>query len=151
MDQKWKVKRNARSSKTTSGAFLLTVCDVWCFCICFLEFPGCFGHSLGLGALARKLVHFANLRAFSGIWGQFLAVLAFLCLFVQRNQNERRANIEQRRATSSNVEQRRANVEQTSSNVEQPRANVEQTSSNVEQRREMPKKQKNPQNARKCT
>ena len=120
-----------------------------------LDIRWVWGHSLA------NLCIFASLRAFSGIWGYFLAVLAFLCLFARRNKNERRANIEQRRATSSNVEQRRANVEQTSSNVEQRRANVEQrratssnveqTSSNVEQRRAMPKKPKKNQNARKCT
>ena len=129
-----------------------------------LDIRWVWGHSLA------NLCIFASLRAFSGIWGYFLAVLAFLCLFARRNKNERRANIEQRRATSSNVEQtsskRRANVEQrratsskrraTSSNVEQRRANVEQrraTSSNVEQRREMPKKPKKtkmPESAHRC-
>ena len=130
-----------------------------------LDIRWVWGHSLA------NLCIFASLRAFSGIWGYFLAVLASLCLFARRNKNERRANIEQRRATSSNVEQRRAtsskrraNVEQrratsskrraTSSNVEQRRANVEQRramSSNVEKCQRSQKETKMPESAHRCT
>ena len=155
MDQIWKV-----SKKTTSGAFFRTICEVWCFCSCFLEFSGCFGYSLGLGAIAHKFVHFCLSSCIFWLWGYFLAVLAFLCLFARKNKNERRANIEQRRATSSNVEQTSSktssNVEQTSSNVEQRRATSSKrraTSSNVEQRREVPKKPKKnqmPESAHRC-
>ena len=149
--------KNAVSKKTTSGAFFRTICEVWCFCICFLEFPGCFGYSLGLGALARKFVHFCesscifwHLGLFFGCFGVSVPVCA----------KKQKRTSSKHRATSSNVEQRRANVEQTSSNVEQRRANVEQrratssnvkqTSSNVEQRRATSRNAKEAKKKRKC-